>query len=378
MALQGDAQRAPVATREELRDIAGLTVDPVGEFMPAPAPAPRPQSAQRRAIRPLTNCRRTARFKLMPLSIQLAALLGITATVRERWDGLTVANQASGEGEVMLYGPIVPGIEGAFISEFVGDAVVVSARMFREALNEIDGDVTVRINSPGGDAWEGSAIYQALVERRNSGAKVSAVVDGIAASAASMVMMAADDIRIGQVAHVMIHQNRGLLYGTAEDFAAKADLLGRFDNELAALYGKRMGKSAAATLKLLQQETWYTSSEAVKAGLADGVLEIEKRPAVKNEPARQESQVGRAVRGLGENHMSVFDPQKMADLVAEESRLANALQAHSRLLNEQHADIKAKPDDAANATLHDRSAKARSADTGAWFGTRPARLLRAA
>ena len=105
----------------------------------------------------------------MALSAQLAALLGITATVRDRWDGLKVSQQAAGEGEVMLYGPIVPGIEGAFVSEFLGDDLVVSARSFREALNKVDGDVTVRINSPGGDAWEGSAIFQALIERRNSG-----------------------------------------------------------------------------------------------------------------------------------------------------------------------------------------------------------------
>ena len=180
----------------------------------------------------------------MPLSVQLAALLAITATVRDRWDSLAVSNQAAGDGEVMLYGPIVPGIEGAFISEFVGDDLVVSARTFRDALNAVDGDVTVRINSPGGDAWEGSAIYQALVERRDSGDKVSAVVDGLSASAASMVMMAADDIRIGQAAHVMIHGNRGLLYGTAEDFAAKASFLANADKELAALYGKRMDTRA--------------------------------------------------------------------------------------------------------------------------------------
>ena len=161
------------------------------------------------------------------LSGHLAALLGITATVRERWDGLKVSQQAAGDGEIMLYGPIVPGIEGAFISEFVGDDLVVSARTFRNALNQIKGDVTVRVNSPGGDAWEGSAIYQALVERRNSGDKVSAVVDGLSASAASMAMMAADDIRIGQVAHVMIHGNRGLLYGTAEDFASQGQAAGR-------------------------------------------------------------------------------------------------------------------------------------------------------
>ena len=218
----------------------------------------------------------------MPLSAHLGALLGITATVRERWDGLTVANQAAGEGEVMLYGPIVPGIEGAFVSEFVGDSLVVSARTFREALNQVDGDVTVRINSPGGDAWEGSSIFQALVERRNSGDKISAVVDGLAASAASVVMMAAEDIRVGNLAHVMIHQNHGLLYGTSEDFAAKAEFLAKADKELSALYGKRMNKSAAALLKLLQQETWYTSSEAVTAGLADGVVEIANSPAVKN------------------------------------------------------------------------------------------------
>ena len=218
----------------------------------------------------------------MPLSAHLGALLGITATVRERWDGLTVSNQAAGEGEVMLYGPIVPGIEGAFVSEFLGDDLVVSARTFREALNKVDGDVTVRINSPGGDAWEGSSIFQALVERRNSGDKILAVVDGLAASAASVVMMAAEDIRVGNLAHVMIHQNHGLLYGTSEDFVAKAEFLAKADKELSALYGKRMNKSAAATLKLLQQETWYTSSEAVTAGLADGVVEIANSPAVKN------------------------------------------------------------------------------------------------
>ena len=218
----------------------------------------------------------------MPLSAHLGALLGITAKVRERWDGLTVANQAAGDAEVMLYGPIVPGIEGAFVTEFLGDDLVVSARTFREALNKVEGDVVVRINSPGGDVWEGSSIFQALVERRNSGAKVSVVVDGLAASAASMVMMAAEDIRIGQMAHVMIHQNHGLFYGTSEDFASTGDFLAKADKELSALYGERMNKSAAATLKLLQKETWYTSSEAVTAGLADGVVEIAKTSAVKN------------------------------------------------------------------------------------------------
>ena len=98
------------------------------------------------------------------------------------------------------------------------------------------------------------------------------------------LMMAASDIRHrsdGGACHDP-RRIRGLLYGTAEDFASKASFLANADNELAALYGKRMNKSAAATLKLLQQETWYTSSEAVKAGLADGVLEIEGRPAAKN------------------------------------------------------------------------------------------------
>ena len=70
----------------------------------------------------------------------------------------------------------------------------------------------------------------------------------------------------------------------------------------------------------------------------------------------------------------VFDPQKMADLVAEESRLANELQAVSIALNEQHADITAtEPDDAANATLHDRAAKARATDAGAWHTIRAQR-----
>ena len=73
-----------------------------------------------------------------------------------------------------------------------------------------------------------------------------------------------------------------MLYGTAEDFASKAISWLTPTRNWPRSTAKRMNKSAAATLKLLQQETWYTSSEAVKAGLADGVLEIENRPAVKN------------------------------------------------------------------------------------------------
>ena len=76
----------------------------------------------------------------------------------------------------------------------------------------------------------------------------------------------------------MIHQNHGLLYGTAEDFARTGEFLAKADRELSALYGKRMNLTAKKVLALLQDETWYTSSEAVTAGLADGVVEIAQSP----------------------------------------------------------------------------------------------------
>ncbi len=215
-------------------------------------------------------------MKLDALQKRALAMLGIPAGVVERWDGSGLVNQAAADGEVLVYGPIVDGLEAAWISEFLGD-VVMSNAMFRERLNAIEGDVLVRIDSPGGDVWSASGIMTAITERRNAGDNVDVVIDGLAASAASLVMLAGGTVRVAPMASIMIHQASGLMSGTAEEFREMADFLGRIDAQAAELYAQRMDKSEAEVMADLQNVTWFTGPEAVEAGLADEVISLESR-----------------------------------------------------------------------------------------------------
>ena len=206
-------------------------------------------------------------------------MLGIPASVCDRWASeqparLTAA--APADNEVLVYGPIVDGLEAAWLTEWFGENVVTSNPLFRERLNAVTGDVVVRIDSPGGDVWAASGIMTAITERRNAGAAVDIVVDGLAASAASLVMLAGGTIKVAPMASLMIHQASGLMYGTAGDFREMADFLDRIDNQAASLYAARMDKTVDEVMAELKAETWFTGPEAVEAGLADEVIALQE------------------------------------------------------------------------------------------------------
>ncbi len=207
-------------------------------------------------------------------------MLGIPAAVAERWgdsysNKILYAASAAAENEVLVYGPIVSAIDAAWINEWLGDEVVVSNKIFREQLNSITGDVVVRFNSPGGDVWEASGMMAALTERRNAGDAVNAIVDGLAASAASLVMLAAGDIRVAPMASLVIHQAQGLMYGPSQEFLKMADFLERTDQQAASLYAARMEMTKAEVFEVLKDERWFTGPEAIEAGLADGMIALE-------------------------------------------------------------------------------------------------------
>ena len=135
-----------------------------------------------------------------------AALLDLSLEALSRWQPARVTAQAdSGGNEVLLYGPIVSDSAKSFAETFLGNETTVSNQSFRDQLAKVSGDVTVRINSPGGDVTQASGIVAALIERRNAGDRINAVVDGLAASAAGFVMLAAHDVRMAPLASVMIH-----------------------------------------------------------------------------------------------------------------------------------------------------------------------------
>lgn len=140
----------------------------------------------------------------------------------------------------------------------------VSAIDFVAQLAAIDGDLEVHINSPGGDVFDGLAIYNALAQRRSN---VVTVVDGLAASAASFIAMAGKTRLVCPGALFMIHEASGLCIGNAADMRELAELLDKISENIADIYADRSGR-ADGWRAAMQKESWYTADEAVAAGLA--------------------------------------------------------------------------------------------------------------
>jgi len=165
------------------------------------------------------------------------------------------------DAEIYLYDPI-GGWWGVEASAFVRDLMALDA-------DRID----LHINSPGGSAYDGLAMYQAL---RNHKARITVYVDGLAASAASFVAMAGDRRICAPHATVMIHEPWGLCIGDAADMdRARAELDKLADNN-AALYARRAGGEAADWREAMREESWYTAEEAVAAGLMHEVQEVQE------------------------------------------------------------------------------------------------------
>lgn len=137
-------------------------------------------------------------------------------------------------------------------------------------------DVTVKINSPGGDMFEGLAIYNQLAEHPG---KVTVKVMGIAASAASIIAMAGDEVLMGEGTTMMIHRAWGAVIGNYHDFAAAAPVFDGFDRNMAAIYAGRTGKSEADIIAMLDgptrrsDGTYLTAAEAIEQKFADGTFD---------------------------------------------------------------------------------------------------------
>lgn len=145
----------------------------------------------------------------------------------------------------------------------------VSASDFVNELKGLDvDDMTVHINSPGGDVYDGLAIYQALRAHR---ASVTVVVDGLAASAASFIAMGANKLIMAPKATMMIHDGFTMAVGNAADMRKTADLLDKASDNIASIYADKSGQPADFWRDRMRDETWYSAQEAVDAGLADEV-----------------------------------------------------------------------------------------------------------
>mgnify|MGYP003542723278 FL=1 len=177
----------------------------------------------------------------------------------------TITNKASGPAEVSIVGPIgnTWDGEGVTAATFIKDFKAIKAQ-----------DVTLTVNSPGGSLFDGLAIYTAMAA---SGKNITAKVLGLAASAASLLIMAAKRIEMPKNTHLMIHKAGGGKFGNADDMRAMANVLDSLDASIAATYAARSGQSEDAIMAMLDQgDTWLTADEAVKLGLANEATELVK------------------------------------------------------------------------------------------------------
>ncbi|MFI6368917.1 head maturation protease, ClpP-related [Nocardia sp. NPDC050630] len=143
----------------------------------------------------------------------------------------------------------------------------VSAATFAKDLAQISAEnITVRINSPGGDVYEAIALLNTL---RGHPARITTVVDGLAASAASFVAMAGDEVVVGRNAELMIHDAWVYASGNAEELRKHAENLDRISNNIASIYAEKAGGTVEEWRAVMQAETWFSAAEAVTAGLAD-------------------------------------------------------------------------------------------------------------
>lgn len=185
-----------------------------------------------------------------------------------RGDWFTFDNKTDEKPKVYIYDEI--GFWGTEASEFV------------KQLNEIDSKVfELHLNSPGGEIFDGLAIYNAIKQHK---ASVEVFVDGLAASAASFIAQAGNEVIMARNAQMMIHDGIAFAYGNEQDMLDTAALLGQLSNNIADIYAYRAGQRGFDTSledfrDLMREEVWYNGKEAVEAGLADVVLDQDDEEA---------------------------------------------------------------------------------------------------
>lgn len=147
-----------------------------------------------------------------------------------------------------------------------------TAKRMSAALRTIGADkpVEVQVNSPGGDMFEGLAIYNLLREHK---AEVTVKVMGLAASAASIIAMAGDTIEVGLGSFIMIHNAWGIVVGNRNDMRGAADTFDQFDAAMRDIYRARTGQSDKDLAKMMDAETFMSAADAIDKGFADRTFE---------------------------------------------------------------------------------------------------------
>jgi ATP-dependent protease ClpP protease subunit len=167
-----------------------------------------------------------------------------------------IDNAAGDEAEIYIYEEI--GFWGTNAKQFLNDLKGVTA-----------GTINLHLNSPGGDVFDGLAIYNAL---KQHSAQVNVYVDALAASISSVIAMAGDTVHMAPSSYLMIHNAWMVAVGDSTEMRKGAELLDKIDGTIADVYAAKGNKTAKEYAALMGEETWLTAQEALDAGLADVII----------------------------------------------------------------------------------------------------------
>lgn len=175
-------------------------------------------------------------------------------------------------------------LEGPIDEEsFWGDEI--TPQMFRDELESGEGNVTVWINSPGGNVFAAAEIYTMLKDYKGS---ITVKIDAIAASAASVVAMAGDTVQMSPVAMLMIHDPSTVAVGNTKDMEKAIEVLNEVKESIINAYAAKSGLTHARIANLMSNETWMNAKKAVELGFADEILFAKKEEAPEKEPENPE------------------------------------------------------------------------------------------
>ncbi|EHW9963248.1 Clp protease ClpP [Escherichia coli] len=227
----------------------------------------------------------------------------------------------------------VRGAADIFIYEEIG-GFGVTAKQFAEDLKAL-GDVShinLRIHSPGGDVFEGIAIYNLI---RNHPADITVYIDGVAASMASVVAMAGDRVVMPENAMMMIHKPWGISGGNAGDMRDYADLLDKVETVLIPAYARKTGKSAQEITAMLEDETWMDGKECLKHGFADELLpSVRAMARIESKRTGDFLHMPETIKGM------ITPPQGAANIAGNEQKRINGISEVFSLFGSRYDGIK--------------------------------------
>ena len=265
----------------------------------------------------------------------MAMAANVTKTNNQSW--YSIKAKANDTAEISIYDEI--GFWGVTAQSFSKDL---------KALGNNLKQINLHIHSPGGDVFDGIAIYNLL---KNHPANVTVYIDGLAASMASVIAMAGNEVIMPENAMMMIHKPWGIQGGDAEDMRKYADLLDKVENTLIPAYANKTGKTPEELAEMLSAETWLNGKECVEQGFADKLAEpLVAMASIKSRKLEDFENMPKAMKDM------LFKPQGNAGATAPQATptpaptapvnqsstvpVDNTAQVQAEL-NKRNADIKA-------------------------------------